>query len=112
MVDKKEIKKPTEEKSKKILEDIKERKIELKLPLNSKKIKTWLIIILAAFFVLPLFLPAAPKEISLSQAILDIKQGKVKQVDVSEDILRLEYKDNNEVAETRKEPQDSIYELA
>lgn len=87
------------------------RKVELKFAINSKKIKTWLIIILGFLFILPLFMPAAPKEISLSQAITDIKSGQVKKIQVDGDLIKIEYKDKQEIASARKEPQNSFYDL-
>ncbi len=91
--------------------NVKVRKVELKFNLNSQRVKTWLIILAALFFLLPLFMPQAPKSISLSQAINEIKEGRVEKIEVSGDTIELDYKNSDEVASTRKEPQNSFYDL-
>jgi len=110
MVEKKVNKNSETDKKKNPTDGQKDKKIELQLNLSNKKIKTWLIIILAIFFVLPLFLPTTPKEITLSQAITDIKKGDVKQVNVSGDNIEMVYKNDNK-AVARKESQNSFYDL-
>lgn len=110
MVEKKVNKNSEIDKKKTPTDGQKDKKIELQLNLSNKKIKTWLIIILAIFFVLPLFLPTTPKEITLSQAITDIKKGDVKQVNVSGDNIEMVYKNDNK-AVARKESQNSFYDL-
>jgi len=53
----------------------------------------------------------AGQEIQLSQALSDIKEGRVEQVSVHAERLVLEYKDREEIATSRKEGNESFTEI-
>lgn len=84
---------------------------ELKFELN---IKTLFIALFVGFFLISLFMSFRDvnkifPEKSLTQLVSDIKQGKVKKVDISGDKVIAQYK-NDSVVSTIKEPQSSFVE--
>ena len=86
---------------------VKIKKVEIKI--NPQKILIGVLVILLAFWIFGSFSVYVKKnlEISLSQAIADIKENKVGRIEVAEDQITLFYKDDK-VALTRKESQDSL----
>lgn len=90
------------------------RRFEFRLNLNPKNILIWaLLTILGLSFFLSL-LSSAPRieeEIALSQALSEIKEGKVKEILVEGDKLVLTYKETDKIAFTHKETGDKISEV-
>ena len=86
---------------------IKVKKVEIKI--TPRKIFTGILVVLLVVWVFGSLSGYVKKslEISLSQAIADIKENKVKKIEVAEDQITLFYEDGK-VALTRKEPQDSL----
>jgi len=85
---------------------------ELKFEFN---IKTLFILLFLGFFLISLFMSFRDvnkvfPEKSLTQLILDIKQDKVKKVDISGDKIVAQYK-NDKVVSTTKESQSSFFEI-
>jgi len=85
------------------------RKFELRLNFSPKKILFWFLIILLLLSFLSSFSKPQPvgEEIDLTQALNDIKAGKVKEINVEGDRLDLTYLDEK-VFSTRKESTDSF----
>ena len=86
---------------------VKVKKVEIKV--NPRKIFTGILVVLLVVWIFGAFSGYVKKnlEISLSQAIADVRENKVKRIEVAEDQITLFYEDNK-VALTRKEPQDSL----
>ncbi|MBU0708176.1 ATP-dependent zinc metalloprotease FtsH [Patescibacteria group bacterium] len=71
----------------------------------------FLLALLALYVYFQLFTPGQViQRLDLSQALQDIKSGQVKRVEVEQDLLKLYYQDGL-VAETKKEPADSLISL-
>lgn len=88
------------------------KKFELKFKFKLKNIILWLLIIgiiLSFFFSFPGIQPM-PEEISLSQALKDIKEKKVKLIEVEDDKLTLTYVDDK-VFSSRKEGETGLTEI-
>jgi cell division protease FtsH len=88
------------------------KKIQVKIKLNLWKIIIGVIIFL---FFLPALLSLfevgnANQKLDTGQALTDIKEGKVKEVSVTDNKLILTYKDSS-IKTTTKEAQDSFYSL-
>jgi cell division protease FtsH len=88
------------------------RKFEFKLKLNFRNILLWglVVAILISFFLSYRGETVKREEIPLSQAVSDIQEGKVKEVEVADDQLTLQYKDG-QVFTSRKEPGTSLTEI-
>lgn len=88
------------------------KKFEFRLKLNLKNLLLWLLVIgiVASFFFSFGREAIKGEEISLSQAINDIKQGKIKEVEVVENQLNLKY-DEDKILTSRKEPGVSLTEI-
>jgi len=86
---------------------VKIKKVEVKI--NPRKILTGILAVLLIVWIFGAFSGYVKKnlEIPLSQAIADIKEDKVKRIEVAEDQITLSYEDDK-IALTRKEPQDSL----
>jgi len=86
---------------------IKVKKVEVKI--TPRKILTGILVVLLIVWVFGALSGYVKEslEISLSQAITDIKENKVKNIEVAENQITLFYEDDK-VALTRKEPQDSL----
>jgi len=86
---------------------VKIKKVEVKI--NPRKIFTGILVVLLIVWIFGAFSGYVKKnlEIPLSQAIADIKEDKVKRIEVAEDQITLFYEDDK-IALTRKEPQDSL----
>lgn len=97
---------------KKKIPEVPKKKMELKLNFNLKKLLIWgLILMLFLPFVVSLFDPTAfLEEISISQAISDVKQEKVEEIKLQGDKLVLNYGDD-EVKVSRKEEGVSMVEI-
>ncbi len=90
------------------------RKFEFKLNFSPKNIIIWLLISLIGFsFLFSLIggLPPETEEISLSQALIDVKEDKVDEIVVGGDRLTLNYKEEDKIAVSRKEPGQSMTEV-
>lgn len=85
------------------------RKFELKVKFDFKKIIFWLLIVFLSLSFLGSMAkpPMVGEEIDLSQALNDIKEGKVKEVYVEGDKFDLTYKDDKHFL-SRKESGDSF----
>lgn len=85
------------------------RRFEMKVNLNPKKILIWIFVILIGLsFLAPLGKPSTEgEEIDLSQALNDVKSGKIKEINVQGDRLGLTYLDNQR-SFTRKESEESF----
>jgi len=83
--------------NKKQMPKMPKKKMELKFDFNLKKILIWgLILLLFLPFVISLFDPTAfLEEISVSQAISDVKQEKVEEIKVQGEKLVLDYGEEN-----------------
>ena len=88
------------------------KKFEFKLKLNLKNLLLWFLIvgILASFFFSFSNKTVESEEIPLSQAISDIKQDRIKEIEIIENQLNLKYKDEK-VLTSRKEPEVSLTEI-
>ena len=88
------------------------KKFEFKLKLNLKNVLLWglVVAILASFFFSFRGEAVKKEEIPLSQAISDMREGKVKEVEVADDQLTLQYKEDK-VFTSRKEPGISLTEI-
>ena len=88
------------------------RKIELKLKLNLKNVLSWLLIFLLIGFLISSFLGPLPTDKkSLSDVLLDIKEGKVERVEVEDEQLFIKYKDDDNLYESRKEGNETFVEI-
>jgi cell division protease FtsH len=89
----------------------KQKKVEIKVHLNFKKILLWLFVILMGLSFLFSFVSMpVGEEISLSQFINDVKEDKVEEVLVEDNQLLLTYRDET-LAISRKEPGQSLTEI-
>lgn len=88
------------------------KKFEFKLRLNLKNLLLWglVIAIIASFFFSFQSETTKGEEIPLSQAISDIREGKVKEVEVVDDQLNLKYGEDK-ILTSRKEPGASLTEI-
>ncbi|MBU3956945.1 ATP-dependent zinc metalloprotease FtsH [Patescibacteria group bacterium] len=88
------------------------KKFEFKLRLNLKNLLLWslVIVIIASFFFSFRSETIKSEEIPLSQAISDIRQGKIKEVEVVDDQLNLKYEEDK-ILTSRKEPGASLTEI-
>ena len=86
------------------------KKVEIKI--NLKKIFTWILAIFLVFWLLGALanFAVSPEEVSFSQALSDIKNEKVEEIEVSGDKISLYYQDESLVT-TRKEPGDSLVSI-
>lgn len=90
------------------------RKFEFRVNLNPKNLIIWFFV---AIFIASFFLssattaPGSGEEISLSKALADIKDQKVKEILVDGDKLFLTYDEKDKVAVTRKESGDKISDV-
>ena len=90
------------------------RKFEFRLNLNPKNLIIWLLVSLIGlsfFFSLLGEIPPETEEIALSQALIDVKEDKVNQIAVEGDKLTLEYKEEEKIFTSRKEPGQSMTEI-
>jgi len=85
------------------------KKVEFRLELSPRKILVWVLVLFFALsFVSSLFRPGiTAEEINLTQALNDIKEGKVQKILIDGDRLILNYKDEKQFF-TRKEPGESL----
>lgn len=88
------------------------KKFEFKFNLN---MRTLFLVLFSGFLLLSFVLSMAQsrgisQEVPLSQILTDIKSGSIAKVEVEEARLIVFYKDGREVT-TRKEPQDSVYQI-
>ena len=88
------------------------RKFQLKMKLNPKRLVLWFIIfLLFAPFIISLFAAGTMEdEIPLSQAISDIREGFVKEVEVDGERLNLTYSDDEQRV-SRKEGTETLVEI-
>jgi len=88
------------------------KKFEFKLKLNLKNLLLWglVVAIIASFFFSFRGETITGEEIPLSQAISDIRQGKIKEVEVVDDQLNLKYEEDK-ILTSRKEPGASLTEI-
>jgi cell division protease FtsH len=86
------------------------KKVEIKI--NLKKILTWILAIFLIFWLLGSLanFAVSPEEVSFSQALFDIKNEKVEEVEVSGDKISLYYQDES-LAITRKESGESLVNI-
>ena len=90
------------------------RKFKFKLNLNPKNLIIWLLVSLIGFsFLFSLLgeIPPETEEISLSQVLIDVKEDKINQIAVEGDKLTLDYKDEEKIFTSRKEPGQSMTEI-
>jgi len=101
-----------EEKTKIDPRKVKIKKFEFRLDLSPKRLLIWfLVIMIGLSFLSSLFHPGlSAKEINLSQALVDIKENRVKQVLIDGDRLLLTYHDGEEML-ARKEPGESLVKI-
>lgn len=88
------------------------RKVELRMHLNLRNV---FLVLFVGFLVFSFVLSLTQtqkmvKEIPLSTLLLDIKDDKIKEIEVEETKVTAIYNDG-EMATVRKEPQDSIYKI-
>ncbi|MDO8488264.1 MAG: ATP-dependent zinc metalloprotease FtsH [bacterium] len=85
----------------------------LQMNFNIQNLIWWGVVALMVFSLVGLWFSGdrAAKEVQLSQALADIKSGKVDKVEVYADRLQLTYKDQAEVAFSRKESTVSFTEI-
>lgn len=88
------------------------RGFQMKMSFSPRKVVVWLLVaILFLPFLFSLLDPSSVfEQVDLSRAVLDIKEGKVKTVEVQGDELLLEYQDQK-IKMSRKEPGSSLYEV-
>lgn len=91
---------------------MKKKKIKFKFRLNLKNLLLWGLIIFFGLSFLGSFVsvPVSEEEIPLSQALTDIKAGKIKQIEVEDNQLILVYQDD-QILTSRKEPGVSLTEI-
>ncbi len=90
------------------------RRFEFRLNLNPKNIIIWTLVFILGLSLFLSFLTSGPQtgeEISLSTALTDIKEGKVKEILVEGDKLVLTYKEKDKISFTQKETGDKISEV-
>jgi len=90
------------------------RKFELKLNLNPKNLVVWLLISLIGLSFLFSILGGVtpePEEISLSQALIDVKEDKIEKITVEGDKLTLKYKGEEKIFASRKELGQSMTQV-
>lgn len=87
------------------------KKFELRLKIDPKKILLWVLIIFFGIYFLGSLLPLSPvgEEIPLSQALNDIKDGKVEEIVVEEERIILKYPDKTLIS--TKEEGESMADL-
>jgi len=85
------------------------RKFEIRLDFSPKKLLIWLVVLFFGFSLLSSFFHpgATAEEINLTQALVDIKESKVKDILVDGDRLLLTYKDGRKLM-ARKEAGESL----
>jgi len=88
------------------------KKFQFKLRLNLKNLLLWglVIAIVASFFFSFQGETTEGEEIPLSQAISDIREGKIKEVEIVDDQLNLKYEEDK-ILTSRKEPGASLTEI-
>ncbi len=88
------------------------KKFQFKLKLNLRNVLLWglVVAVIVSFFFSFRGQVAESEEIALSQAIVDIKAGKVGEIEVVDDVLNLKYEDGK-VYTSRKEPGISMTEI-
>jgi cell division protease FtsH len=88
------------------------KKFEFKLKLNLRNVLLWLLVIavLGSFLFSFRGESVESEEIPLSQAISDIREGKVREIEVVDDVLNLKYEEEK-VYTSRKEPGISLTEI-
>jgi cell division protease FtsH len=88
------------------------RGFQMKMSLSPRKIVVWLLVVMLFLpFLLSLFDPSSVfEQVDLSRAVLDIKEGKVKSVELQGDEILMEYQDQK-IKMSRKEPGSSLYEV-
>jgi len=88
------------------------KKFQFKFKLNLKSLLIWgvVVLIIASFFVSFRGESVTNEEIPLSQVINDIKQGKIKEVEVVDNQLNLTYEEEK-IMTSRKEPGISLTEI-
>ncbi len=89
------------------------KKFELRLNFNPKRLLVWVMVLFlfVPFFISLFQLQGVEEEIALSQALSDIKAGKVENVEVSGESIKLKYKDEAMAKLTRKEANESFTEI-
>jgi len=108
----KNVRRQEAERFKKALEKQTGGKVKM-VKFNPKRMIIWLIIL---FFIAPFFLtmlagPLPVDKVGMSQLLNDIKEGKVERVEVEEERLLIEYKDQEGLIESRKEMGESFVEI-
>ncbi len=88
------------------------KKFEFKFKLNLRNVLLWglVIVVIASFFFSFRGEAIKSEEIPLSQAISDIREGKVKEVEVVDDLLNLKYEEDK-ILTSRKEVGASLTEI-
>jgi cell division protease FtsH len=91
----------------------KSRKFEFKFKLNFKRVLLWfLIFLLFVPFLITIFSDlTASQEIPLSQVVSDIKEDRIKQIEISGPSLDIKYKDSEETEKSRIEEGWSLVAL-
>lgn len=90
------------------------RKFEFRFNLSPKNLIVWLLVSLIGFSFLFSLLGGVPQEteeIPLSQALIDVKEGKVDQILVEGDRLVMTYKNKEKTFISRKEPGQTMTEV-
>src|SRR4030066_1487618 len=102
-----------EEKKNGVKKKLPVRGILVQMSFDFQKVLWVLVVILMLMSLLELWNSGkqASQEVQLSQALSDIKDGKVEKVEVFSERLSLKYKDNKDVFYSRKEPGESFTEI-
>jgi len=88
------------------------RKLEFNIKFNFKKILSWFFIgILVAFFLFSFSGPLPEDKKGLSEALQDIKDGRVEKVEIQGEQLLLTYRQDERLVLSRKEANASFVEL-
>jgi len=108
----KNVRRQEAERFKKALEKQTGGKVKM-VKFSPKRMIIWLIVL---FFIAPFFLtmlagPLPVDKVGMSQLLNDIKAGKVERVEVEEERLLIEYKDQEGLIESRKEMGESFVEI-
>lgn len=86
---------------------------QFRVNLNIRRVVIWLLILLLFVPMLVGLLAdlTAPDEVSLSEFVSDVREGKVHSVEVIGNRLKIAYKDAEETVVTNKEPETSVVEI-
>lgn len=88
------------------------KRVEFKLKVNFKTLLTWLIVFMAIGFLISSFSGPTPSETkSLSDLLKDIKDQKIEKVMVEGEQIFFNYKEDEKLYESRKEPNETFAEV-